>query len=70
MNCDIYLDTKTDKDGRLPSWPIIVSYGAKKEYKLTLPIKRDESRVDIWPHPDGNVIRVYFKNKRPWPDVY
>lgn len=70
MNCDIYLDTKTDKDGRLPSWPIIVSYGAKREYKLTLPIKRDESRVDIWPHPDGNVIRVYFKNERPWPDAY
>lgn len=70
MNCDIYLDIKIDKDGCLLFWFIIVLYGVKKEYKLILLIKRDELCVDIWFYFDGNVIRVYFKNKGIWLDVY
>jgi len=61
MNCNDYLKSKTGNDDNKPAWPIIVSYGAQQEYKLTLPINKSESSIIIWPHPHGNMVTVYFK---------
>lgn len=60
FKCNDYVNAKTANS---PAWPIMVSYGEEKKYKLTLPFKKAETRLEIYAK-DANtqVLEIYFKS--------